>query len=47
MEQPQEFVKESDGGKLVYWHNKLLYGLKQAANNCYKDMLTQPGVHQN
>ena len=39
LEQPQEFVKQgSDGDKLVCRLNKSIYGLKQAANNCYKEL---------
>ena len=39
MEQPQEFVKRgSDGQKLVCRLNKPVYGLKQAANNWYKEL---------
>ena len=39
LEQPQEIVKRgSDGEKLVYRLNKSIYGLKQAANNWYKEL---------
>ena len=39
LEQPQEFVKRaSDGLKLVCRLNKWIYGLKQAANNWYKEL---------
>ena len=39
LEQPQEFVKQgSDGEKLVRRLNESVYGLKQAANNCYKEL---------
>ena len=39
LEQPQEFVKQgSDGEKLVCQLNKRIYGLKQAANNWYKEL---------
>ena len=39
LEQPQEFVKRgSDGEKLVCRQNKSIYGLKQAANNWYKEL---------
>ena len=39
LEQPQEFVKRgSDGEKLLCRLNKSIYGLKQAANNWYKEL---------
>ena len=39
LEQPQEFVKQgSDGEKLVCRLNKSIYGVKQAANNWYKEL---------
>ena len=39
LEQPHEFVKRgSDGKKLVYRLKKSNYGLKQAANNWYKEL---------
>ena len=39
LEQPEEFVKKgSDGEKLVCRLNKSTYGLKQAANNRYKEL---------
>ena len=39
LEQPQEFVKQgSDGEKSVSRLNKSIYGLKQAANNWYKEL---------
>ena len=39
LEQPQEFVKQgSDEEKLVCRLNKTIYGLKQAANNWYKEL---------
>ena len=39
MEQPKEFVKQgSDGEKLICRLNKSIYGLKQAANNLYKEL---------
>ena len=39
LEQPQEFVKSgSEGEKLVCRLNKSIYGLKQVANNWYKEM---------
>ena len=39
LEQPQEFVKQgSDGEKLICRINKSIYALKQAANNCYKEL---------
>ena len=39
LEQPQEFVKRgSDGEKLVCRLNKSIYGLKQVANNWYKEL---------
>ena len=39
LEQPQEFIKQiSDGGKLVCRLKKQNYGLKQAANNWYKEL---------
>ena len=39
LEQPQEFVKRgSDGEKLVCRLNNSIYGLKQAANNWYKEL---------
>ena len=39
LEQPEEFVKKrSDGEKLVCRLNRPIYGLKQAANNCYKEL---------
>ena len=39
LEQPQQFVKqESDGEKLVCRLNESIYGLKQAANNWYKEL---------
>ena len=38
-EQPQEFVKQgSDVEKLVCRLNKSIYGLKKAANNCYREL---------
>ena len=52
LEQPQEFVKRgSDGEKLVCRINKSIYGLKQTANNWYKELATselptETGVHQ-
>ena len=49
LEQPQEFVKQgSDGEKLVGRLHKSIYGLKQAANNCYKEQanFTEIGVRQ-
>ena len=39
LEQPQDFVKRgSDGEKLVCRLNKSIYGLRQAANNWYKEL---------
>ena len=39
LEQPQEFVKQgSDGEKLVSRLNKLIYSLKQTANNLCKEL---------
>ena len=39
LEQPQEFVKRrSDGEKLVCRLIKSIYGLKEAANNWYKEL---------
>ena len=39
LEQPQEFIKRgSDGEKLVCRLNKSKYGLKQAANNWFKEL---------
>ena len=39
LDQPQKFVKQgSDGEKLVCRLNKSTYGLKQAANNRYKEL---------
>ena len=39
LEQPPEVVKQrSDGRKLVCWLNKSIYGLKQSANNWYKEL---------
>ena len=39
LEQPEKFVKRgSDGEKLVCRLNKSIYGLKQAASNCYKEL---------
>ena len=39
LEQPQEFVKQgSDGEKLVFRLDKSISGLKQAANNWYKEL---------
>ena len=38
LEQPQFLKQGSDGEKIVHRLNKSIYGLKQAANNWYKEL---------